>query len=840
MRLDRRRLLHRATAAAGATLLLRPLGALGGPLAPDDAYGTSRASRLFPGQRLVHADLHNHTRLSDGDGDPALAFDSMRDAGLDVAALTDHAVLNSPDDPLRRDVCAGISAIPEVGDGCGSLAGITEESWALTGQLAAERTTGDFLAVRGFEWSSPTLGHVNVWFTSTWIDVLSTAGLGAGASAETLIDPVGDGIREIPGVGDAATALVLPLVDGLLDGLQLAEGPVAMALLHRWLSRPDDEVFGGGGSGFAGFNHPGREVGRFGEFAYSPALADRIVSLELLNRREDYLFEGTDRGEVSPLVQCLAAGWRPGILGVTDEHGTDWGRPAGKGRGGFWVGELSIVGMKEALLNRRFYATRVRGLRLDVACNAVRMGGVLGHPGGPVRVQVDLDTGGRYAGRELVLQVLSRPRDGGAMPAILHTSTVRADGPVIDVLVPDVDPAASPWLVVRLSDPAHEPTDDLPFERDVRAEGVWAELGAAWAYASPVWLDPALAPPADDRAPLMRGDAGAGGGPVGAPSPTPAPTTTPDPTAPPTGQPSVTATVRRRGGATRIETAVELSRSTFPVGVPVVFVAQAGAFPDALAAVPAVAPSGGPLLLVEADAVPAVVAAELDRLTPDRIVVLGGTEVVADPVVEALGAHAEDVVRIAGADRYATSAAIVAAWFASADEVVVATGTDFADALASGPAIARVGGPLLLVRPDGVPDVVAAELDRLSPERILVVGGAGAIADEVVDALGSHAAVVERIAGADRIATAAAICAARFASADEVVVATGADFADALAAGPAAVMRGAPVLLVERDRIPPATDAQLRRLGPLLITIAGGPGAVSAAVEEALATYPAT
>ena len=46
-----------------------------------DAWGTSRASRLFPGWWLAHADLHNHTRLSDGAGDPRLAFASMRAAG---------------------------------------------------------------------------------------------------------------------------------------------------------------------------------------------------------------------------------------------------------------------------------------------------------------------------------------------------------------------------------------------------------------------------------------------------------------------------------------------------------------------------------------------------------------------------------------------------------------------------------------------------------------------------------------------------------------------------------------------------------------------------------------
>ena len=56
--------------------------------------GASRTSRLTRGTSLVHADLHNHTLYSDGDGDPARAFASMRSAGVDAAALTDLAALD--------------------------------------------------------------------------------------------------------------------------------------------------------------------------------------------------------------------------------------------------------------------------------------------------------------------------------------------------------------------------------------------------------------------------------------------------------------------------------------------------------------------------------------------------------------------------------------------------------------------------------------------------------------------------------------------------------------------------------------------------------------------------
>ena len=59
---------------------------------PTPLSETWRGSKLFPGTRLVHGDLHNHTLLSDGAGDPELAFETMHAAGLDVAAITDHAL----------------------------------------------------------------------------------------------------------------------------------------------------------------------------------------------------------------------------------------------------------------------------------------------------------------------------------------------------------------------------------------------------------------------------------------------------------------------------------------------------------------------------------------------------------------------------------------------------------------------------------------------------------------------------------------------------------------------------------------------------------------------------
>ncbi|GAA1772197.1 hypothetical protein GCM10009795_017860 [Nocardioides hankookensis] len=363
---DRTALTRRATIAAGAGLLMAgTLGASTGAIADtgrSPRVGAARRSRLTRGTRLLHADLHNHTLLSDGDGDPALAFDSMRSAGLDVAALTDHATLS---DNLLGDVLAGLLP-PEYSQ----LGGITRTDWHQTRAYAdAANVDGAFTAIRGFEWSEPLLGHVNVWFSEHYTDVLE-AGL--------------------------------------------------MQPLLSWLRREPGLVLDGGADGLAGFNHPGREPGRFQGFHYDERVRDRVVSLEMFNRRDDFVFEGYADGRSSPLVACLNAGWRTGIAGCTDEHGTDWGFPEGKGRTGMWVTDHSRAGVKAAMRARRFFATRTSGLRVDATATPRRgtphrMGSVLSHDRGAVRIRVDLARDASWIGRPLTVQVL---RPGTDAPTV--------------------------------------------------------------------------------------------------------------------------------------------------------------------------------------------------------------------------------------------------------------------------------------------------------------------------------------------------------------------------------------------------------------------------------------
>jgi putative cell wall-binding protein len=303
----------------------------------------------------------------------------------------------------------------------------------------------------------------------------------------------------------------------------------------------------------------------------------------------------------------------------------------------------------------------------------------------------------------------------------------------------------------------------------------------------------------------------------------------------------VTGTVTRIFGTDRYATAAMVSAATFAPGVPVVFIATGQNFPDALAGGPAAGKLGGPILLVKQNSIPALVATELDRLNPGRIVVLGGPAIVSDAVKTALGAYTSGTVtRIFGADRYATAAMVSAATFAPGVPVVfIVTGQNFPDALAGGPAAADDGSPILLVKQNSIPALVATELDRLNPGRIVVLGGPVIVSASVATSLAAYTSgTVTRINGLDRYATAAMVSAATFAPGVPVVfIATGQNFPDALAGGAAAAAEGSPVLLVRQNSIPALVATELDRLNPGRIVVLGGPAIVSDAVKTALGAY---
>ena len=329
---------------------------------------------------------------------------------------------------------------------------------------------------------------------------------------------------------------------------------------------------------------------------------------------------------------------------------------------------------------------------------------------------------------------------------------------------------------------------------------------------------------------------------AGRPSKTPAGgTATVAVATPPTTPSWSTVDVSRLAGADRYATASAISAASFSPGVPVAYVATGANFPDALAAGAAAARRGGPVLLVTSGNIPPSTASELARLKPAAIKVVGGTAIVSDGVLASLAAYATtgSVTRLAGANRYATAAAISADTFSSGVSVAyVATGTNFPDALAGVAAAGSGGGPVLLTSPTRLPDETVAELGRLRPGRIVVLGGTSVISDGVAAALRGYATSgkVDRLSGANRYATAVDVSSSTFGSSEVAFIATGVNFPDALGGGPVAGSVPGPLLLVPGTSVPADVANELRRLAPERVVVLGGTSVVSASVQAQIET----
>lgn len=290
-------------------------------------------------------------------------------------------------------------------------------------------------------------------------------------------------------------------------------------------------------------------------------------------------------------------------------------------------------------------------------------------------------------------------------------------------------------------------------------------------------------------------------------------------------------------GADRYATAAAIVQDSFPAGpVPVVFIATGEAFADALAGGPAADVLGGPVLPVARAGIPGPILAELDRLDPARIVILGGPSAVSDAIATQLQGFTEaPVTRLAGVNRYATAATVATTVFTGpVPQVLIATGLGFADALAGGAVGALTDSPVLLVDPNSLPAETAAALRVLQPRDIAVLGGTSAVSNTVLEQLRGHTnGGVNRLAGPDRYSTAARLAQVFWpTTADVVYLATGRNFPDALADVPAAGLDRAPLLLVEPTCMPAATKQELDRLQPTTVVVLGGAATVSDAAAS--------
>ncbi|NMH67552.1 hypothetical protein HF072_01890 [Bacillus sp. RO3] len=284
--------------------------------------------------------------------------------------------------------------------------------------------------------------------------------------------------------------------------------------------------------------------------------------------------------------------------------------------------------------------------------------------------------------------------------------------------------------------------------------------------------------------------------------------------------------VTRLTGDTRYETAVEISKNGWETSDTVIL-ARGDSFPDALAGAPLAYKHDAPILLTEKGSLNAATKEEIIRLGAKNVIILGGKGAVSQYVEYQLEGMDLDVDRIAGDDRWETAVNIAASLGGTPEKAVVANGKNFPDALAIASYAAKNGYPILLTDSDKLPSETSKALKGI--DSTIVVGGEAAVSEKVFKSLPD----AMRYAGLNRYETAANI-ATDLNPSKVAYVATGKNFADALAGSVLAAKEDATMLLVQPNDLPEVTSEAIAEMKAKDFHILGGENAVSDAVAEKL------
>jgi YVTN family beta-propeller protein len=234
-------------------------------------------------------------------------------------------------------------------------------------------------------------------------------------------------------------------------------------------------------------------------------------------------------------------------------------------------------------------------------------------------------------------------------------------------------------------------------------------------------------------------------------------------------------------------------------------------------------------------------------LSPDQttIYVTNGDDSTVSAIDLSATGWLPSITRMWGKDRYETALTASQARFtgpAQSMDLYIVSGTTFPDALSAAALAGLFATPLLLTPPAGLTSEIVTEIQRLQPMHITVVGGTGAVSDEVYNQLVDLAPPngVSRVAGLDRYATSLALDLTQYGTGSNprsVYLASGRTFPDALSAAPAAATNRSPVVLIDgaASSLDQATLAYLAGLNTTDYIIVGGTGAVSAGIEKQLA-----
>lgn len=312
--------------------------------------------------------------------------------------------------------------------------------------------------------------------------------------------------------------------------------------------------------------------------------------------------------------------------------------------------------------------------------------------------------------------------------------------------------------------------------------------------------------------------------------------------------------VFRFAGTDRVDTAVQASHETWRTAgaandsrqqAKSVVLTRSDVFADALGGAALAAHKNGPLLLTSSTSLNTETLAEIRRIlpTPGTVYVLGGTAAISPAVQTELQHLGYNVVRIAGADRFQTAVSIANAVDPSASDVLVATGTNYPDALSAGAAAGSFDGMVVvLTNGNSMPASTDAYLEaKANSGRLRYLAGVGGSANAALKGAGWSG--YDALVGIDRYQTSYLVAHEIFGAFGSVGVATGLNWPDSLSGGALMGNRQGPLLLVNPvTGLTPAEDSLIdaNRGAANWAFVFGGTSALPLRVDQQLAADIAT
>jgi N-acetylmuramoyl-L-alanine amidase len=280
-------------------------------------------------------------------------------------------------------------------------------------------------------------------------------------------------------------------------------------------------------------------------------------------------------------------------------------------------------------------------------------------------------------------------------------------------------------------------------------------------------------------------------------------------------------TYERIGGLNRFEVAINLSKKYWPQSSDVVVLTNSNAYADALAAGPLAYKNNAPVLLTQSNILTSPTKAEIQRLNPKQIIIVGGPASVSNEIEAEINSLGKEVKRIGGINRYEV-AANVAQEFENVQSAIIAYGMNFPDALSISPYASKNGMPILLTQKDSLPEPTKNVLQHKQVQNTIIVGGEASVGVAVQNELPSP----KRIGGKDRYEVAANIFKELHLAKDKAFIATGLTFADALTGSVPAAKENTPILLTRDSALPLPTLIPIRANNTNNFMLLGGEGSV--------------